>query len=151
MMVGYAVLLAVAAWGFLALPTGFLPTEDQGYFIISAQLPDAASQERTDEVIDKLNQVVGATPGVENVNAVDGQNVFDGTVTSNAAACYVTFKDWNQRKTAAESQAGVLTICRRSLPRFPMRESSPFRLRRSAAWVLRADFKWNWKISAMSD
>jgi HAE1 family hydrophobic/amphiphilic exporter-1 len=119
MMVGYVVVLAVAAWGFLALPTGFLPTEDQGYFIISAQLPDAASQERTDEVIDKLNQVVGATPGVDNVNAIDGQNVFDGTVTSNAAACYVTFKDWNQRKTAAETQAGVLTHLQKEFAKIP--------------------------------
>jgi hydrophobic/amphiphilic exporter-1 (mainly G- bacteria), HAE1 family len=119
MMVGYVVLLALATWGFLALPTGFLPTEDQGYFVISAQLPDAASQQRTEEVIDKLNRVVGATPGVDTVNAIDGQNIFDGTVSSNAAAVYVTYKDWNQRKSATESQAGVLTHLQQEFAKIP--------------------------------
>ncbi|HEX3997395.1 MAG TPA: multidrug efflux RND transporter permease subunit [Pirellulales bacterium] len=119
MMLGYAVLLGLAAWGFFALPTGFLPTEDQGYFVISAQLPDAASLNRTEEVVEKLNEVVGSTPGVQNVNAINGQNVVDGTVSSNAAACYVTFKDWSQRKTAAESQAGVLAHLAKEFAKIP--------------------------------
>ena len=108
MMIAYAALIGLAAWGFFALPTGFLPTEDQGYFIISAQLPDAASLNRTDEVVAKVNNIAGSTPGIQNVNAITGQNVFDQTVSSNAASFYCTFKDWSQRKTAAESQAGVL-------------------------------------------
>jgi hydrophobic/amphiphilic exporter-1 (mainly G- bacteria), HAE1 family len=107
-MTAFAVLLSIAVWGFLGLPTGFLPTEDQGYFIIAAQLPDGASQDRTEKLIDKLNKIVAATPGVENSNMIDGQNVFDQTVSSNAAACYVTFKDWSQRKGANESQDAML-------------------------------------------
>src|SRR5262249_6572255 len=51
MMVIFAALAAATAWGLVSLPTGFLPTEDQGYFIVSAQLPDAASQERTRRVV----------------------------------------------------------------------------------------------------
>ena len=108
MMVAYVAPLALAIWGFFALPTGFLPTEDQGYFIINAQLPDAASLNRTEEVVDQLKKVVRATPGVDNINVITGQNVIDGTISSNAAASYVTFKDWSERETAAESQAGVL-------------------------------------------
>ena len=127
---------------FSRLPTGFLPIEDQGYFVISAQLPDAASQERTEEVIDKLNQVVGATPGVENVNAIDGQNVFDGTVSSNAAACYVTFKDWNAAKNRGRKSGGRSDAFAESIsPRFPARESSPFRRRRFAAWASSGGFQ----------
>ena len=95
------------AWALITLPTGFLPVEDQGYFIVSAQLPDAASQERTRKVLNRLVQTLSSTPGIENVNAIGGRNVFEGTVTPNAAAIYVTFKDWNQR-SAAESQAAIL-------------------------------------------
>jgi HAE1 family hydrophobic/amphiphilic exporter-1 len=119
MMVTFVTLLAIAAWGFLALPTGFLPIEDQGYFIISAQLPDAASQDRTEKVIDKLNQIVGATPGVENVNSIDGQNVFDQTVSSNAAACYVTFKDWSVRTRPSESQGAILAHLQHEFANIP--------------------------------
>src|SRR5205823_7079463 len=53
-MAAFVLLLAVTAFGFFMLPTGFLPTEDQGYFIVSAQLPDAASQARTKAVVGKL-------------------------------------------------------------------------------------------------
>jgi HAE1 family hydrophobic/amphiphilic exporter-1 len=111
-MVIYVVLIAVAAWGFFALPTGFLPVEDQGYFIISAQLPDAASQARTREVVDKLNEILRKTPGVANVNAIGGQNLFEGTVNSNAAACYVTYKDWKARTDPQESQDAILAHLR---------------------------------------
>ncbi|NLG43156.1 MAG: hydrophobe/amphiphile efflux-1 family RND transporter, partial [Phycisphaerae bacterium] len=52
-MIPYALLVAVTLWGFLALPTGFLPIEDQGYFMTSVQLPDAASQDRTKAVVDR--------------------------------------------------------------------------------------------------
>src|SRR5262249_38265365 len=108
----YVVLIAVAAWGFLALPTGFLPVEDQGYFIISPQLPDAASQAWTREVDDKLTQILRATPGVANVNAIGGQNLFEGTVNSNAAACYVTYKDWKERRDPSQSQDAILAHLR---------------------------------------
>src|SRR5262249_15903030 len=107
MMVLFAAFAAVTAWGLMSLPTGFLPTEDQGYFIVSAQLPDAASQERTGRVVERLNDILLHTPGIENVNAFAARNVFDGTPAPNGAGWYVTFKDWDQR-SADESQAAIL-------------------------------------------
>jgi HAE1 family hydrophobic/amphiphilic exporter-1 len=106
-MAVYAVLGGVTAWGFLSLPTGFLPVEDKGYFIISAQLPDAAALDRTRQVVDRLTDIARATPGIENVIAITGQNVFDQTTSSNAAACYVTFKDWGERGPG-QSQDAIL-------------------------------------------
>ena len=107
-MIVFAALVGVTVWGYLALPNGFLPVEDQGYFIISLQLPDAASQARTKEVIDQVDQVVRATPGVQNVNAIVGMNVFDQTVSPNFAACYVTLKPWSQRTDPSQSLEGIL-------------------------------------------
>ena len=94
MMLLFVAIAGVTAWGFFSLPTGFLPVEDQGYFIISAQLPDAASQARTKEVMDKLEKIIRSSPAIENINFIGGQNVFEQTVSSNNAACYATFKDW---------------------------------------------------------
>src|SRR4051794_40874901 len=49
-MVMFLALVSLTGWWFLKLPTGFVPSEDQGYAIVAIQLPDAASQERTREV-----------------------------------------------------------------------------------------------------
>ncbi len=117
-MVLYVGLAVLTVWGFTALPTGFLPVEDQGYFIVSAQLPDAASQERTREVVRQIERIVRATPGVANINAIGGQNVFEKTVTSNAAAFYVTMKDWDERGPG-ESQDAILAHLRREFPKVP--------------------------------
>ena len=51
MVVLALVLVGVAIWGLTRVPTAFLPTEDQGYMIVAAQLPDGASKERTDRVL----------------------------------------------------------------------------------------------------
>jgi hydrophobic/amphiphilic exporter-1 (mainly G- bacteria), HAE1 family len=109
----YALLAGAAAWGFLKLPTGFLPVEDQGYFIISVRLPDAASQARTRTVVDKLNDRLRAMPGIQNVNAVVGRNVFENTINSNAAGCYITFKPWDERRDPGQSMSGILSRLRR--------------------------------------
>jgi HAE1 family hydrophobic/amphiphilic exporter-1 len=118
-MIAYAVLAVVAGWSFLSLPTGFLPVEDQGYFIVSAQLPDAAAQGRTVRVVEQLEKTLRETPGIENVNAVVGQNVLEGTATSNAAACYVTFKDWSERTDPSESQGAILAALARKAADMP--------------------------------
>jgi HAE1 family hydrophobic/amphiphilic exporter-1 len=120
LIMGLFVLLAgLAAWLFLALPTGFLPVEDQGYFIVSARLPNGASQERTRRVVNQVNTILRANPAIQNVNAVGGQNIFEGTVNSNAATFYVTFKDWNQRTKPSESQDAVLGYLRRAFNDVP--------------------------------
>src|SRR5690242_13039794 len=64
MMLLFAVLSGVTGWWFTKLPTGFLPTEDQGYAIVGLQLPDAASQARTRAVVDHLSAILKKTPGV---------------------------------------------------------------------------------------
>ena len=82
---GFAGVVFLHGWGFSGLPTGFLPTEDQGYVFGMAQLPDSASLERTGEVVEKINELVKEVPGVADLVSVVGYSLIDGTIASNAA------------------------------------------------------------------
>lgn len=69
----FVLLLIVAAIvGLARLPTGFIPTEDQGYLIVAAQLPDAASLERTNSALQRITGMALHTPGVEHTIAISG-------------------------------------------------------------------------------
>ena len=105
----------VAAWGFTALPTGFLPTEDQGYFFAVAQLPDAASLERTREVADRMTKVFADTPGISDSVIITGYSLLDGSSLSNAATAFVVMDPWSDRTTGALSQNGILAELRRRM------------------------------------
>jgi len=86
-------------WWYSILPTGFLPTEDQGYLITAIQLPDAASQERTREVIEQMNQVLADVEGVETWFTLGGLSLLEGSQSSNAATMFIRLKDWEERTT----------------------------------------------------
>ncbi|MCZ2344215.1 MAG: multidrug efflux RND transporter permease subunit [Bacteroidales bacterium] len=96
------------AYWYQTLPTGFLPTEDQGYVIVAIQLPDAASLDRTEKVIDRINTVLHETEGVENYFAIGGFSLLEGTNTPNAATMFITWKDWSERKHPSLSQAALV-------------------------------------------
>src|SRR5271155_2903382 len=97
MMMLFLAVTGVTLWWFTRLPTGFLPTEDQGYVIVGIQLPDAASQARTRVVVDAVSSVLKKTPGVESWFLIGGMSILDGAVASNAAAMYITFIPWSER------------------------------------------------------
>ncbi len=89
---------ALAVWGLAALPTSFIPPEDQGYLIAAIQLPDGASLERTEQVMDRVATIVRDTPGVEHAVSIGGISVFDNNAAlANAGAMYVILKDWSLR------------------------------------------------------
>jgi hydrophobic/amphiphilic exporter-1 (mainly G- bacteria), HAE1 family len=98
MVVLALLLVAAAVWGLTRVPTAFLPDEDQGYLIVSAQLPDGASKERTDAVMEQISKIAGTLPGVDHVVAVSGVSVLDNMVTlANAGVAFVVLKDWDAR------------------------------------------------------
>jgi HAE1 family hydrophobic/amphiphilic exporter-1 len=107
-IVGF-VLIAVAFWGLSRVPTAFIPIEDQGYFIVNAQLPDAASLQRTQAVMEKVTKVAKETPGVEHAVAISGVSVLDNSASlPNAGVSYVILKDWSQRGKAKGQDASSL-------------------------------------------
>jgi multidrug efflux pump subunit AcrB len=69
-----------------SVPTGFAPTEDQGYLLVNVQLPDAASLERTDAVVRQIEQILLETPGVETVVAIGGRSFISGVNGPNVAS-----------------------------------------------------------------
>ena len=90
--------ISFAAWtGFTGLPTGFIPTEDQGYAMYAVQLPDAASLERTEAVVEKMNKKLAAMEGVRDVISLSGFSLLDNAGMSNGAAFWVVFDDFSER------------------------------------------------------
>ncbi|MGA6827524.1 multidrug efflux RND transporter permease subunit [Nitrospira sp. NS4] len=96
-MLLFGVLLVVSAGLFKALPKSFLPEEDQGYFIVVAQLPDGASKQRTDAVLDRIEHFFQGHPAVHSTDAMSGQNFVFGTRGPNAATMFVPLKLWDER------------------------------------------------------
>jgi hydrophobic/amphiphilic exporter-1 (mainly G- bacteria), HAE1 family len=94
------VLVAVAVWGLTKVPTGFLPNEDQGYLLVAVQVPDGASLERTEQVMDEIARLGLKTPGVERAIAIGtgGPSPLEGDVSlANAGIVYLMLKNWDER------------------------------------------------------
>jgi len=85
---------------FRIVPGGFVPEEDQGYFLVAVQLPDAASLERTDRVTAMVENILGETAGVQSVTAVAGYSLLTSTLSSNSASFFVSLDDWADRSDA---------------------------------------------------
>ena len=91
-------LIGVAGWGLATLPTSFIPTEDQGYLMAVVQLPDAASLERTEQVLDEVTKIVMTNPDVDHVVGIGGVSAIDNNASlANAGIAYVILKDWDKR------------------------------------------------------
>jgi len=97
-MLIWVVLLGATYLGVTSLPGGFVPEEDQGYFIINAQLPNAASLDRMKEVMDHVIRIVLDTPGVESITAIGGYSLLDGVASTNAGMAFVGLKPWAERQ-----------------------------------------------------
>jgi HAE1 family hydrophobic/amphiphilic exporter-1 len=88
-------------------PGGFLPDEDQGYMYGGLQLPNAASLERTSDASKLVEKIMLDTPGVENVSSVIGYSMLSGVNTTYSSFFFVSFKNWEDRKTPEESYNGI--------------------------------------------
>ncbi len=82
---------------FRAVPGGFVPEEDQGYFLVNVQLPDAASLQRTDQAIAKVEAVLDGIPGVDSVTAVAGYSLLTGSLAPNTGFVFVSLEEWDAR------------------------------------------------------
>jgi len=86
-------------WLLTTVPTGFVPDEDQGYFIVNAQLPEGASLERNEAVVKRLEEHIAADPAVADVLSLGGYNLLTATYSSYASALFVILKPWDERAT----------------------------------------------------
>lgn len=81
------------------IPGGFMPEEDQGYFLVNAQLPDAASLRRTEVIAKKIEEIIQTTPGVSSVTTVAGFSLLTGTLMPNNSFFFVSLEPWSRRGT----------------------------------------------------
>jgi len=105
---GVYVLLAIAGiFMFKAVPPGFVPAQDKAYLIGFAQLPDAASLDRTDAVIRKMSDVAKQIPGVESSVAFPGLSINGFTNAPNAGIVFTTLKPFDERKGKTQSAEAI--------------------------------------------
>jgi multidrug efflux pump len=88
MLFVYGGLIGLTYLGFMRVPLGFIPPQDKGYLIVSVQMPDGTSLERTDGVIQKATGTILKTPGVVHAVAITG---FSGATRSNSSAAGAVF------------------------------------------------------------
>jgi len=91
-------LMALSIRGLMRAPTGFIPTEDQGYMMMIVQLPNASSLERTQAAMAKLAKAVASVPGVAHVIQIGGISPLDNNASlANAGVLYAMLKPWGER------------------------------------------------------
>ena len=84
------------------IPGGFVPEEDEGYFLINMQLPDAASMERTDEVAKKIEAILGEHEEIQYSTMVLGYSLLTTAYSTNNAFVFVSLKPWEERTKTAK-------------------------------------------------
>src|SRR5499426_2700121 len=90
------------------IPGGFVPEEDQGYIMVNAQLPDAASLERTDAVMKKAEAILQANHAIEGFNTISGYSLLTSAYSSNMGFFFVQLKPWHDRHSEEEHANGVV-------------------------------------------
>jgi HAE1 family hydrophobic/amphiphilic exporter-1 len=101
------------------LPTSFVPDEDQGYFYLNIQLPNAASLQRTELVTAKVEDILAKTPGVKYSTSILGFSLLSLVRTSYNAFIFVTMDDWDDRKTRAVQFQAIKASLNRELSKLP--------------------------------
>jgi hydrophobe/amphiphile efflux-1 (HAE1) family protein len=103
------VLLLAGTWlMFRIVPGGFIPAQDKGYLIALVQLPNAASLDRTEQVVRQVSELALQTPGVEHAIGFPGLSANGFANMENAALLFLPLKDFSERTGAATSAAGIV-------------------------------------------
>ena len=108
--VSFVVLAVVAFLWFTKWPTTFIPEEDDGYFMVSVQLPPASSLTRTEETCAEVEQLLISYPEIKTCISIAGFNLMGGGTQTNAGTFFVVLKDWKERKG---SEHHVSTVVQR--------------------------------------
>jgi multidrug efflux pump len=93
----YVGFLVLTYFGFKAVPSGFIPTQDQGYLIVFAQLPDGASLQRAEEVRKQISEIARQVPGVAHTVEFAGFSALDGTNRNNAVTTFLPLTPFEER------------------------------------------------------
>ena len=112
MVVVFAIIINLSLWEFLRRPTGFLPTEDQGYGVLLSRLPEGSSQPRSRELADKVTAILKKIPGVEFWVTIGGLSILDGANVPNISTTFVVYKLWAERGAGLNQDTIIASINR---------------------------------------
>ncbi|UNG20780.1 efflux RND transporter permease subunit [Stutzerimonas zhaodongensis] len=93
--------------GFASTPTGFVPPQDKQYLVAFAQLPDAATLDRTEDVIKRMSQIAAEHPGVENTVAFPGLSINGFTNSPNSGIVFTPLKPFDERSDPSLSANAI--------------------------------------------
>ncbi len=95
-------IISVSAGSLMkSVPGGFVPEEDEGYFLMGSLLPDAASSERTDSVSHKLEAILQQIPEIKSYTVINGYSILSSTNSNNSGTVFVQLTGWHDRKKTA--------------------------------------------------
>lgn len=106
-LVVYAGLMGLTYLGFASTPTGFVPPQDKQYLVAFAQLPDAATLDRTETVIKRMSAIASKHPGVENTVAFPGLSINGFTNSPNSGIVFTPLKPFDQRTDPSMSAGAI--------------------------------------------
>ena len=118
-------LLVLAAFAVLAgglgkiLPRSFMPQEDQGYFLVNVQLPEAASLQRTNAVMRKIDEILKDQTGVHFYNSVSGFSILSQTSSPRSGLVFVQLAPYGERDTVELQADGIVAAVNRKLAALP--------------------------------
>ncbi|HEX7024247.1 MAG TPA: efflux RND transporter permease subunit, partial [Gemmatimonadales bacterium] len=104
----FLVMVALAALLYRRVPGAFVPEEDKGFFVLAVQLPDAASRQRTEEVVGRIERMVLADSSVGGAVSLVGLDLLTFSQQTNSATLFVRLKPWEERTGKHQSLAAVL-------------------------------------------
>jgi HAE1 family hydrophobic/amphiphilic exporter-1 len=116
----YIVILLVLICGtaiflFKKKPSGFIPSEDGGRLYLTYQLPEASSTTQSVEVITKLMNIVGSTPGVDHYSAISGLNIVNSGATSNSGTIFCMLAPWEKRTKPEEQVPRIMDVIKKRI------------------------------------
>ncbi len=114
-LVGYGGLLYMTYTEFVRAPKGFIPTQDKGYLLVNLQLPDSASVGRTEEVMEQIDKLVRATPGVAHTVSIAGQSILLNANAPNFGAMYVMLDEFEHRHDPSLSGEALAVSLQKTL------------------------------------
>jgi HAE1 family hydrophobic/amphiphilic exporter-1 len=109
-----------------ALPSGFIPEEDQGLFGINVTMPPAASLERTGRVLTQVEQILAKTEGVDSFTTIGGYGAVTSTYQTNFGTIFARLKPWDERHSEALHVKGVMARLQAQFVKIPEAVIFPF-------------------------
>ncbi len=125
-LAGLAVITLAAGLLGARLPGGFIPSEDQGFFYVNVQLPEASSLQRTDAVARKIEQILKTTPGVASFTVTVGYSFLSQVSTTYNAYFSVNLKPWHERERQEEQYDAILAHVNGELAKAPEAQAFAF-------------------------